>query len=126
MNNKKKNKGFTLIELIIVIAIIAILAAIAVPSFIGIQAEAVKAKDIGNATAMCTAINVYNSLNPDSKITSATASSAYATTCGDLWPEGLSAEDEASALTRVVVDANGIATVNKGDVSSSASESAST
>ena len=35
--NNKKKKGFTLIELIIVIAIIAILAAIAIPNFLSIQ-----------------------------------------------------------------------------------------
>ena len=53
----KRKKGFTLIELIIVIAIIAILAAIAIPNFLAIQRKArVKAdiatgKTIYDATA---------------------------------------------------------------------------
>ncbi|MBO3362892.1 prepilin-type N-terminal cleavage/methylation domain-containing protein [Clostridium perfringens] len=52
MNKKrqnKKNKGFTLIELIIVIAIIAILAAIAIPNFLSIQRKARVKADIASA-----------------------------------------------------------------------------
>ena len=45
----KKKKGFTLIELIIVIAIIAILAAIAIPNFLSIQRKAKVKADIASA-----------------------------------------------------------------------------
>jgi prepilin-type N-terminal cleavage/methylation domain-containing protein len=39
--NKLKNKrGFTLIELIVVLAVLAIVMAIAIPKFMGVQAEA--------------------------------------------------------------------------------------
>lgn len=37
---KKKNKGFTLIELIVVIAILGILAAVLIPTFTGFQDKA--------------------------------------------------------------------------------------
>ena len=45
----RKKKGFTLIELIIVIAIIAILAAIAIPNFLGIQRKSKIKADIASA-----------------------------------------------------------------------------
>ena len=45
----KKKKGFTLIELIIVIAIIAILAAIAIPNFLSIQRKSRVKADIATA-----------------------------------------------------------------------------
>jgi prepilin-type N-terminal cleavage/methylation domain len=45
----KKKKGFTLIELIIVVAIIAILAALAIPKLMGTQENAKKKTDIANA-----------------------------------------------------------------------------
>ncbi|GKU32023.1 prepilin-type N-terminal cleavage/methylation domain-containing protein [Clostridium folliculivorans] len=43
---KKKKKGFTLIELIIVIAIIAIIAAIAIPNFAKVRNDSKKKADI--------------------------------------------------------------------------------
>ena len=48
-NLRKKKKGFTLIELIIVIAIIAVLAAIAVPKFGEVRRNANAKSDIANA-----------------------------------------------------------------------------
>lgn len=47
--SKKKKKGFTLVELIIVIAIIAILAAIAIPKFGEIRDSANQKADIATA-----------------------------------------------------------------------------
>ena len=55
LNNKKKKKGFTLIELIIVIAIIAILAAIAIPKFGDIRKNAALKSDIANAKVVANA-----------------------------------------------------------------------
>lgn len=54
---KRKKKGFTLIELIIVIAIIAILAAIAIPKFGSIKEDANKKTDIATAKSIATLVS---------------------------------------------------------------------
>ncbi|MBN1053409.1 MULTISPECIES: prepilin-type N-terminal cleavage/methylation domain-containing protein [unclassified Clostridium] len=54
--SKKKKKGFTLVELIIVIAIIAILAAIAIPKMGTVKGNANIKADIANAKNVHTAV----------------------------------------------------------------------
>lgn len=65
--SKKKKKGFTLVELIIVIAVIAVLAAIAIPKFGAIKSESNLRADQANAKIIATAVSsaVADGLTPD-------------------------------------------------------------
>ena len=53
------NKGFTLIELVMVIVILGILAAIAIPRFVNLQDSARQAAADGSIGAMRTAVSAY-------------------------------------------------------------------
>jgi len=110
-NPRRNKKGFTLIELIIVIAIIAILAAIAIPSFLGITKQANDKVIIANATNIATAVNAYNALNPDNMLSGTLSYDATHTALTkdyDLWPKGLDATAFDAALPALTWDGNAL------------------
>lgn len=60
LNNKKKdNKGFSLVELIIVVAIMAILVGLLAPQYIKYVEKSRKSADASNLSEMVNALQVY-------------------------------------------------------------------
>lgn len=107
---KGKKKGFTLIELIIVIAIIAILAAVAIPKFgqitkdANIKADIASAKTIHQAASQALAEDpATNSSNIDAKTKERVAGSNYPT------PKAVS-----GAAFKVTIDSSNNITVSSG------------
>lgn len=71
--NVNKKKGFTLIELIVVIAILGILAAVAVPRLSGFQGDARAKADASNLTMLNNSVEAYNAQNGSYPVSGATA-----------------------------------------------------
>lgn len=57
-NQRNRNKGFSLVELIVVIAIMAVLVGVLAPQFIGYVAKTRQSTDIQNAQTLATEIGV--------------------------------------------------------------------
>ena len=76
---KTNNKGFSLVELIVVIAIMAVLAAVAIPTFSGFITKANKASDDQWANDIAYAIKVSTTLDPATEIKVTAAKDGTAT-----------------------------------------------
>ena len=63
LNFAKQHSGFTLVEIMIVVAIIALLAAIAIPNVLRGRATANEAAATGNIRALVSSLEMYRSSN---------------------------------------------------------------
>lgn len=97
---KKNNKGFSLVELIVVIAIMAVLVGVLAPQFIKYVEKSRESTDIQNIQQMMTAIETYASEDetggPYTIVITAAASGKKATYSAD-----------AKAMTNAVLKASG-------------------
>ena len=64
MNKKNRSKGFSLLELLIVVAIILIIATIAVPSLLRSRQASNESAAVGDMRSLNTAEATYSSSNP--------------------------------------------------------------
>ncbi len=105
MNKKEmNNKGFSLVELIIVIAIMAILVGVLAPQFIKYVESSRQSTDIQNASELKAAIEAYVAENDPASATTITIGTD--STGANLTVGGLDATGIAAALTSVGLSQN--------------------
>lgn len=74
---QKNEKGFTLVELVVVIAILALLAALLVPRIMGNVEDARASREVANARTIASEISTYNALESTSSSGLAIAPGRY-------------------------------------------------
>lgn len=118
MKKKMNNKGFSLVELIIVIAIMAVLIGVLAPQYIKFVAKSKVSTDITNAEELANAINVaLADTDMAISITSGTAFAAGAVVTTESGADKVKAPASKVDSTRtwvVTYDTNGVSAITLG------------
>lgn len=93
----KSKKGFTLIELMIVIAILGILAAVAIPNFLNARGKAQDAAALSTLEAVKTALEMYAADNGTYPISSANVAALKASLKDD-WPSNIKTDGTTGSI----------------------------
>lgn len=101
LNKKKNNKGFTFVELVIVIAILVILVGLLAPQYTKYVEKSRKAADADNLEEMVKAVQVYEA---DTDSDAALAAGDYSIELSTTAPPALTGDGLQAALNEYVPD----------------------
>jgi type IV pilus assembly protein PilA len=114
---KKNQKGFTLVELVVVIAILAVLSALLVPRIMGNVQDAAREREIADARTLASEIAVYNAKAKAADDPVGMPSYLTSPATNDTLPAELKYADDAdfpdATIVQINIDADGNATIEE-------------